>query len=130
MNGAQLFFLIFIEVENPPISRSVSDRCAEKSQKGGRMGEREGELSKETSEYGKNHCECIEKECVKIDNRIQVGPFPQGSVDVQNIDDKTGIQYEKANRRIKKDKRSKLPRAHGQKLQQQKKISKDQQCQL
>ncbi|PIC13501.1 hypothetical protein B9Z55_027633 [Caenorhabditis nigoni] len=57
-------------------------------------------------------------------------PFPQGSVDVQDIADKTGIQYDKANRRIKKDERSKLPRAPGQKLQQRKKIIKDQQCQL
>ncbi|CAO4384853.1 unnamed protein product [Caenorhabditis nigoni] len=82
---------------------------------------KEEEWEKEKESYPKRH---------RNMERITVGPFPQGSVDVQNIDDKTGIQYEKANRRIKKDKRSKLPRAHGQKLQQQKKISKDQQCQL
>ncbi|CAR99003.1 Protein CBG27373 [Caenorhabditis briggsae] len=35
-----------------------------------------------------------------------------------------------ANRRIKKDERSKLPRPPGQKLQQRKKITKDQQSQL
>ncbi|UMM34157.1 hypothetical protein L5515_007348 [Caenorhabditis briggsae] len=63
------------------------------------------------------------KECKTIDNRIRVGPFPQGSVDVQNIADETGIHYEKANRRIKKDERSKLPRPPGQKLQQRKKIT-------
>ncbi|CAO4384888.1 unnamed protein product [Caenorhabditis nigoni] len=70
------------------------------------------------------------KECITIDNKIRVGPFPQGSVDVQSIADKTGIQYDKANRRIKKDERSKLPRAPGQKLQQREKIIKDLQCQL
>ncbi|CAO4384461.1 unnamed protein product [Caenorhabditis nigoni] len=76
------------------------------------------------------YIESLRKKCITIDNRIRVGPFRQGSVDVQIIADKTGIQYEKANRRIKKDQKSKLPRAPGQKVQQREKITKNQQCQL
>ncbi|PIC25798.1 hypothetical protein B9Z55_018590 [Caenorhabditis nigoni] len=94
---------------------------------------KEEEWEKEKESYPKrrrNMERITKKECKTIDNRIRVGPFPQGSVDVQNIADETGIHYEKANRRIKKDERSKLPRAPGQKLQQRKKITKDQQNQL
>ncbi|CAO4378872.1 unnamed protein product [Caenorhabditis nigoni] len=95
--------------------------------------EKEEEWEKEKESYPKrrrNMERITKKECKTIDNRIRVGPFPQGSVDVQNIADETGIHYEKASRRIRKDERSKLPRAPGQKLQQRKKITKDQQNQL
>ncbi|UMM34156.1 hypothetical protein L5515_007347 [Caenorhabditis briggsae] len=87
---------------------------------------KEEEWEKEKERYPKrrrNMERITKKECKTIDNRIRVGPFPQGSVDVQNIADETGIHYEKANRRIKKDERSKLPRPPGQKLQQRKKIT-------